>query len=181
MKEYEFELKYALPDAEIDLDECAGALYSNGCDDALVGTGQAGKIAICFNREASNAFEAMKSAMLDVKKCLPQARLIESNPDLVGLSDIAGFMGCTRQNVRKLMINHFTEFPYPLHDGSTQIWRLAEVLNWARTSRNNTSIEDSLLEVAEANMYFNIALHEPRSVDSKLAEQLKTLAKQAVA
>lgn len=181
MKEYEFELKYALQDTKVDLDECAGALYSNGCDDALIGTGQAGKIAIRFNREAENAFEAVKSAMLDVKKCLPEARLIESNPDLVGLSDIAGFLGCTRQNVRKLMLNHFAEFPDPLHDGSTQIWRLAEVLNWVRTSRNDAPIEDSLWEVAEANMHFNIALHEPQGVDSKLTEQHKALARQAVA
>ena len=173
MKEYEFELKYALPDKDTDLEECAATLYSNGCDDALVGIGKAGKIALRFTREAESAIEAVKSAMLDVKKCLPRAKLIESGPDLVGLTDIADVMGCSRQNVRKLMMTHFSEFPLPHHDGGQmQMWRLAEVLQWVRDSRQESPIEDWLMEIAQANMQFNIALRELPRVDGKLVEEL---------
>ena len=132
MNEYEFTLKFALSDAEADTDQLVEKLYAAGCDDALVGTGVPGRVALQFSREAATAAEAMLSAIRDVKQAAPEARLIEASPDLVGLSDIADFFGFTRQNMRKLMLTHRASFPLPLHEGSTVIWHLADALVWFR-------------------------------------------------
>ena len=34
----------------------------------------------------------------------PGATLTEADPDLVGLTDVADILGCTRQNMRRLMV-----------------------------------------------------------------------------
>ena len=90
------------------------------------------KIAIRFSREVDSAMGGIESAIRDVRRILPELRLIESGPDLVGLSEITEHLGSTRQNVRKLMINNYMEFPQLFHDGKTQIWRLAEALAWLK-------------------------------------------------
>src|SRR5439155_384770 len=83
-------------------------LGAAGCDDALVGIGQPGRIALEFTREAHSAEAALVSALTDVKRAIPSARLIEAAPDFVGLTDVAEVVGMTRQNMRKLMISMFT-------------------------------------------------------------------------
>ena len=89
MKEYNFTLKFNLPDARIDPDCYVEQLYEAGCDDALIGIGKQGCIALDFTRSAASAFDAMSSAIVDVKKVIPDASLIESIPDFVGLRDTA--------------------------------------------------------------------------------------------
>lgn len=92
MNEYEFILKFDLPNSE-DPERYVDALYEAGCDDATVGIGQEGKIALDFTREASSAFDAVSSAISDIKKVIPGARLIEATPDIVGLTDISEIIG----------------------------------------------------------------------------------------
>ncbi len=70
-----------------------------GCDDALVGVGQPGRIALDFTREARSASEAVLSAIKDVQRAIPGARLIEAGPDYVGLTEVAEMVGVTRQNI----------------------------------------------------------------------------------
>jgi hypothetical protein len=53
--EYEFTLKYRLAAADSDDDELVERLGAAGCDDALVGIGQPGRIALDFSREARSA------------------------------------------------------------------------------------------------------------------------------
>ncbi len=88
-RKYEFTLKYKLPDQEYDADKLAAELYEKGCDDALIGIGVAGKIALEFVREATSAEVAIRSAHQDVLNLLPEATLIEAMPDYVGLKCIA--------------------------------------------------------------------------------------------
>jgi hypothetical protein len=57
-----------------------------GCDDALVGTGQPGHIALEFRREAFSAEQALVSALSDVKKAIPCARLLEVTPAVVRMT-----------------------------------------------------------------------------------------------
>ncbi len=156
MKTFQFTLKLALAEPSEDaafyidlLDEC-------GCDDALIGIGKPGRIALEFCREAESAFEAVYSAFSDVKTAIPNAKLIEATPDLIGISDIAVLLGLTRQNVRKLMISHNLSFPVSIHEGTSSIWHLASVLDWYK-ERNRAVFEPSLMEVASANMQLNIA------------------------
>lgn len=156
MKLYEFTLKFALPDVNHDAANYIEKLVLAGCDDALIGIGQPGRIALQFSREANSAFAAITSAIKDVKKAIPQAKLIEATPDLVGLSDIADLLGFSRQNMRKLMLSHSQSFPAPLHSGSTSIWHLAKVLNWF-SQKQDKAIAAEIAEVAQVTMQVNIA------------------------
>src|SRR5690606_34686528 len=97
MSEYEFTLKFRLPDASADPGQFIGALAEAGCDDAAVGIGQQGRIALDFTREAASALDAIISAIQAVKAAIPGAELIEASPDFVGLADVADLIGCTRQ------------------------------------------------------------------------------------
>ena len=80
--EYIFTLKYQLPDHDCDPDALVERLGAAGCEDALVGTGQSGRLALEFSREADSAEEAFRSALADVRIAVPTARLIEASPDL---------------------------------------------------------------------------------------------------
>ena len=156
MKTYEFTLKFSLPVSESDMDELVERLGEAGCDDALVGAGQSGRIALDFAREADSAFDAISSAVTDIKQVAPDAKLIEATPDLVGLTDVADIVGCSRQNIRKIMLSSGGTFPPPVHEGKSAIWHLSSVLVWLKESKSY-QVADDLLEVASINMQFNVA------------------------
>jgi len=155
MKEYDFILKFDLPDHDADPDQYVDALYTSGCDDANVGIGLTGRIALNFIREAASAHDAVMSAIDDVKNAIPGVRLIEATPDLVGITDIAEIIGCSRQNMRKIVVTHKAAFPSPIHEGSTAIWHLSKVLKWLK-SNGNYEIDDSLIEISSTNMVVNV-------------------------
>jgi hypothetical protein len=131
MKTYEFILKFSVP-KNINDSEYTDKLFEAGCDDDLVGIGKKGYIALDFSRESENAYQAVSSAIKDVKRAIPDAKLIEVGPDFVGLTDIAQFLDCSRLNVRKLIINNIDECPPPIYDGTTSFWHLSKVLNWLK-------------------------------------------------
>src|SRR5688572_19021726 len=128
--EYSFVLRFKLAEGSADSNDLVERLGEAGCDDALVGIGQPGRIALNFTREAKSARQAFVSALEDVRRAIPNAELIEASPDLAGLTDIAELVGVTRQNMRKLMVSHARTFPAPIHEGSVSLWHLAPVLEW---------------------------------------------------
>src|SRR5690606_11754617 len=146
--EYTFTLKYQLADDDRNPDVLVERLGEAGCDDALVGIGQPGRLALEFIREAENADAAVRSALADVRSAVPSARLIEVAPDLVGLTDVAEMVGVSRQNMRKLMLANPGSFPAPVHEGSASIWHLADVLTWLQ-ARGSYSLARDVLEVAQ--------------------------------
>ena len=154
--EYVFTLKFMLAPDDTDTDELVERLGDAGCDDALVGIGQAGRIALEFTRKAGSAKQAIFRALEEVKDAIPGAKLVEVAPDFVGLSDVAEFVGVTRQNMRKLMLAHNESFPAALHEGSAAIWHLSPVLKWLK-ERADYQIEPSLIEVAHMAMQINLA------------------------
>jgi len=156
MKEYEFTLKFSLGDKASDPESYIERLAEAGCDDALIGMGQQGRIAFNFNREADNALSAVCSAIQNIKSVIPDAILIEATPDFVGISDIADILGYSRQNIRKLMLNHRASFPAPIHEGKSAIWHLSSVLTWFK-DRKDYPVDDVLFDVTQANMQLNIA------------------------
>lgn len=87
MKEYNFTLKFELSGPEENPDRYVDALYETGCSDASVGIGQVGRIGLNFIREAKSALEAVSSAITDVKKTIPNAKLIEVIPELDRLAN----------------------------------------------------------------------------------------------
>jgi len=173
MTSFEFTLKFSLAGRDIDPDTYIEILAAAGCDDALIGTGLAGRIALDFGREAKSAFEAVNSAIADVKKAIPDAQLVEATPDLVGLTDVADIMQCSRQYIRKLMLKSGASFPMPVHDGKTALWRLSHILLWLRDVKSY-QVDESLLAVAEANRQFNLARELP-DIDKELLKRINSL------
>ena len=154
--EYTFTLKYQLAEHDSDPDALVECLGAAGCDDALVGVGQPGRLALEFTREAGRAEDAMRSALADVKAAIPSARLVEVSPDLVGLTDVAELVKVSRQAMRKLMLTHKATFPVPVHEGSASVWHLAEVLDWLR-GRGGYEIDAAVLEAAKVALEVNLA------------------------
>lgn len=155
MNDYEFILKFALPDNDADPDGYVLRLEAAGCDDALIGLGKKGRIALEFIRSASSAKEAVVSALADVRKAIPGARLIEVGPDLVGLTDIAEFMRCTRQNVYKTSMTD-SLFPMAVHEGSSELFHMIDVLNWLKDARGKP-VNSVLLETSMIARDINLA------------------------
>jgi hypothetical protein len=168
--EYTFTLKYQLAGDDGNADAAVERLGEAGCDDALVGIGQPGRLALEFTREAVSAEAAVRSALADVRRALPLSRLIEVTPDLVGLTDVAEIVGVSRQNMRKLMLAHPDSFPPPVHEGSTAIWHLADVLSWLQT-KGGYSLAREVMEVANVALQVNVAKETqrlPRAVTREL-------------
>lgn len=174
MNEYEFTLKYAIGEAASEVDSLLNRLYEAGCDDALVGVGKAGRLALQFNREAPSALDAVSSAMRDVRRALQDAQLIEAEPDMVGLTDMAALLKFSRQNMRKIMLNHATDFPLPIHDGTPAIWHLASVLQWF-SDHSDRIVSSDLVELARVNMQVNIRQNLSQ-LDESMDQHLKVLA-----
>ena len=130
MPEFPFLVRLRLPTPHPSLERIETRLARAGCTDALVGLGLPGRVALSFDREAESAEAALESALRDLKRALPGAELAEIEPDLAGLSDAAEHMGVTRQNLRKLMLAHPNSFPLPVHQGTTTIWHLSDLLDW---------------------------------------------------
>lgn len=173
MKEFEFTLKFSLPDSTLDPQEYIEALGEAGCDDAIIGIGQKGRIALQFTRGASDAFSAVTSAIKDVKSAIPDAKLVESTPDLVGLTDIAKLLGVTRQYLRKLETTKIN-FPQPVHSGKIAIWHLSNFLQWYEVSQQK-QVNIAIKEVASANMQINIA-KEWAQLDHNAQSKISSLA-----
>lgn len=171
--EYDFVLKFKLAEDSADTNDLVERLGEAGCDDAVVGIGQPGRIALDFTREASSAQHAVISALEDVKRAIPEAELIEVSPDLAGLTDIAEIVGVTRQNMRKLMVNHAKTFPAPIHEGSAALWHLAPVLEWL-SARGGYTIERRLLEIARIAMQVNVA-KELHRVETPVENRIRAL------
>lgn len=171
--EYEFTLIFKIASDDADVDILLERLGAAGCDDALVGVGQAGRIALNFTREAGSAQEAIVSALRDVKKSVPAALLVEAGPDLVGLTDVAELVGVTRQNMRKLSLAHPDSFPVPVHSGSVALWHLAHVLRWL-SDRGGYLIEPPLVEVARVAMQINL-IKEAALIEHRLRREVREL------
>jgi len=158
MPEYDFILNFNLPDIPVNLDNFLETLATEGCDDALIGIGKKGRIALNFIRESSSATEAVYSAIRDVKRAIPQAVLTEVSPDFVSLTEVAKLLGCTRQNIRNLIIKDELNSPQPIYGGTPSIWHLSDILHWLYEEKNyRNRIDPNLLELSKVNKDFNIA------------------------
>jgi len=170
--EYTFTLRYKLADGGQEPDELVGRLAETGCDDALIGIGQRGYLALEFTREAQSALEAFQTALADVRSAIPDAALVEAAPDFVGLSDVADLIGVTRQNMRKLMLSHADTFPPPVHGGSTLIWHLDDVLDWL-SARGRYPVAETTLETVRLLRQLNLA-REARHLKPDVVQILET-------
>ena len=163
MSEYEFTLKFKLPEENMEPEIYVDQLYESGCDDALIGIGKKGYIALDFIRESETAYKAISSAIEDVLKVIPQANIIEAAPDFVG----------TRQNIQKLISKDNSKCPHAVYGGSQSIWHLADILTWL-VEEKDYQIDEWLIEIAITNRSLNLA-KEINKLSPLWSEKFKTL------
>ncbi len=173
MGHYDFTLRFALGQSDADPGACLESLATEGCDDALIGLGNNGRIALNFTREAPSAYDAIVSALSEVRRAIPDAKLVEANPDLVGLTDIAELLGFTRQNMRMLMVRSGAEFPPPVHEGKPAVWHLSKVLLWLKEKQSH-QFDESLLEISRISMQCNL-LREMTELDPEISKRLRSI------
>lgn len=163
--QWDFIIQLRLPDGGGDPTLWLDALFEAGCDDAMVGVGQTGRLALDFSREAGTATEAVDTAIADALRAVPGATITEVAPDLVNLADMADRLGCSRQNMRKYATGEIRPrhrpFPAPAHSGSPSLWPLAEVLAWVE---DNTSMRlaPGARPLAEATAAANLRARQDR-------------------
>ena len=162
-KTYDFTLTFSMSKYGSNPENCLDALYEAGCDDAIVGIGIPGSIALNFSRTAISAETAIRKAIYDVRNAIPDAELIELKPDLVGISDIAALLECSRQNVRKLATNGNSNFPMPTVSGSVPLWHFYEVANWLlKNSRVKIKPKEADVEIAKIAFQKNLEVQQGR-------------------
>ncbi len=115
-------------------------------------------------------FDAISSAIANVKSVLTEADLIHVSPDLVGIKELASLFECSRQNIQKFVSK--PSFPKPVYKGSQAIWHLAAVLDWFVT--NNYDVNRELLEIAELTMSINSRI-ESQTAKPQVLDQAKSL------
>lgn len=170
--EYIFTLKYHLHDHDSDHDTLIDRLFEAGCDDALPGTGQSGRLALEFAREADSATHALESAIADVRKAVDNAELVEVFPDYAGLTDIAEHVGMSRQNLRKIATKNGSTFPTPIHEGNPSLWHLSDALSWL--AEDGYAVDAAKLEISAAARELNIAL-QARRLSADRSRELEAL------
>ena len=173
MGQYNFTLRFALGEHDADPNLYVDKLLAEGCDDALIGLGRHGRIALEFTREAPSADEAILSALVDIQRAIPNAKLVEATPDLVGLTDIANLLGFSRQYMRKLVVEKGAGFPLPVHEGKPAIWHLSTVLSWFADSKAR-KFDTALMEIARVNMQCNL-IKEVAGLDRSMSDRFKAL------
>ena len=158
--EYIFTLKYRLHDHNGDEESLIDRLFETGCDDALPGIGQSGRLALEFAREADSATAALESAIADVRKAVDNAELIEVLPDYAGLTDIAEHVGMSRQNLRKIATKNGSTFPAAIHEGNPSLWHLSDALSWL--AEHGYAVNAATLEISTAARELNTAVQARR-------------------
>ena len=162
-KTFDFTLTFSLSRYSSNPENYLDALFEAGCDDAIVGTGMPGSIALNFSRGAKSAEDAIQQAVRDVRKAIPDAELLELKPDLVGISDIAGLLGCSRQNIRKLATKGSLNFPQPTVSGSVPLWHFYEVANWLiKNARTKIKPKEEDVEISRVTFQKNLEVQRNR-------------------
>ena len=120
--------------ADLLAQEHIDALFEAGCDDALFG--QRGSVYYAdFDRESTTFAEAIVSAIRDIQRTIPDARVVRIEPDeFVSLSAIAKRTGRSRESIRLLAegLRGPGGFPTPERwvDARTTVWHWTEVAEW---------------------------------------------------
>jgi hypothetical protein len=86
---------------------------------------------------------------------------------------VADLVGCSRQNMRKLMLNCRQGVPVPVHEGKPSIWHLSHVLRWLREQKQYR-VSDELLKLAETTMQLNVAV-ELRNSEKSAQREMRAL------
>ena len=102
MTDFQFDLVFALPDRALDQAALLDALFEAGFDDAVIGLGAKGTLALSMDRSGEDGETVMLDAISAALAALPAGTTFrEARPDLVSLADVAAQIGVTRQALQK--------------------------------------------------------------------------------
>lgn len=164
MTEYEFNLVFKLNDSE-DPEQHLDALLEAGCDDATIGFGRKGRIALDFIREAEDMLSAIISAIQDVRTAIPHAKVERANPDLLNITELAFEFGLGKENMRKYARDQSakkTPFPSPYIEGNkSTYWRASEVAQWL-IEQGVIDIDEHIVETLIVIQMLNLELEKSR-------------------
>ena len=147
----EFELVFALPAGDQDAFALSDAVFEAGFEDALVGTGTAGLLAVGLEIVGDDAETVILDAARALIKTLPKGTILrEIRPDLVSLADVAAKLEVKRQALqqRKMplpsvgglyrideMMTALTEAAQPQPGGRRPRFNLKAAENWFRAGQ----------------------------------------------
>lgn len=136
------------------------ALFSAGCDDALIcfyGTAAY----LEFDRHGESLTQAVISAVSDIESSGIGARVESVDSTLLGLSDIAELTGLTRQSIALLKdgARGSRQFPGPVQrvKGNSPLWRWCTVVDWL-ASEGRIPFDSPLIDNARVLDNLNLAL-----------------------
>jgi hypothetical protein len=135
MATYNFTL--IIEGADLQTPEAQDALYEAGCNDATFGLADGVQYAE-FDRKAASYGAALAGAMADVRRAVPQTRIVHVEPDeLVTMAEIADRLGRSRESIRLLIAGErgSGDFPAPVSHvrTRTRLWRWPDVARWFAT------------------------------------------------
>lgn len=168
MNEYEFVLRFQLPESEAQAEQYLDVLYEAGCDDATIGVGLPGYIGLDFCREADSAEQAVISAVNDVKRAIPDAKLTEVTPDLLNITEIADLISSTLQKVSRQAMRKYafgqiakmkSRFPAAAIMSSSPLWHVDEVVFWLIENNKADKVKaQRLIEISKTARALNVRL-----------------------
>ncbi|HTQ35717.1 MAG TPA: DNA-binding protein [Steroidobacteraceae bacterium] len=119
------------------------------------------RLRLDFRREGPDVRLAMRCAIAEMGRVIPDAMLAEAAPDYVGLGALARLFGLSRQAMRQVMVSRAGRFPHPVHEVHAAVWHLATILEWMDAMRLYR-FDLPLLETARAAQAINLALDARR-------------------
>lgn len=100
--EFEFDIVVSLPKGAPDEAVILDGLFDTGCDDAVVGLGNAGLVGLGFTCSGADAVSVILETVKQVLYAFPEgAKLLEVQPDLVSLADVAARLQVSCQALQK--------------------------------------------------------------------------------
>jgi len=128
----EYEFHFVVDGIEVGDDEAVGTVHDT-FDGVL--TRHRGRHFLDVSESGANAIDAAHRIVVRLRKSLPDLRLLRTDPDLVGVSDIAERVDRTRQNVQQWVNGERRQDKRPFPDpegiaGRSPVWRWGDVNAW---------------------------------------------------
>jgi len=133
MNQYAFTLRFLIPGR--DLDELSVRVYDRLDDASLMGPDEGGSYLLEYDRRARSLPAALTSAVEDLERALPEARILRiEEDDLATMTDIARRSGRSAESVRLLVNGRRGPGGFPPAagrlDARTKLWRWTDVGEW---------------------------------------------------
>ena len=128
-----FEFALLVAGLDVEDDATIDAFYAVGLHDGVV-EGRDGAAVVTFIRTAADPESALATAIGDVERAIPGARVVRIDDQLVGLGDLADLTGRTAESLRLLATDARGPGGFPTPAGivgkGVRVWRWADVRPW---------------------------------------------------